>query len=78
MGNCAVVMDTTSQVHTCSVCKEVAMLHCEYKVPVIASACLEHQEGSLPLMEGYVGECPGVVVRRNLVDEARLTGKPES
>ena len=83
--NCSVVMDTKSQVHTCSVGKEVAMLHCGRNAPVIASACLEHlDDGSLPLMERYVGECPvtvlrdsscnGVVVVRSLVDETRLTG----
>ena len=57
-------MDKTSKVHTCSVGKEVAMLHCGCNVPVIASACLEHQdEGSLPLMEGHVGECHVIVLR---------------
>ena len=76
LGNCAVVMDKTSQVQTCSMGKEVAMLHCGCNVPVIASACMEYQdEGCLPLMVGYIGECPvtvlpdsgcnGVVVRRS-------------
>ena len=66
--------------------KEAAILHCACNVPVIASACLEHQdEGRLPLMERYVGECPvtalrdsrcnEVMVRSSLVDDDQLTGK---
>ena len=57
VGNCTVVKDKTSQVHTCSVGKKVAMLHCGCNVPVIASASVEHQFGSsLPLMDRYFGE----------------------
>ena len=52
------------------------MLHCGCKIPVIASACVRHDDKcNLPVMDGYVGEFPakvlshstfnGVVIRRS-------------
>ena len=42
------------------------MLHCGCKIPVIASACVRHDDKcNLPVMDGYVGECPAKVLRHS-------------
>ena len=58
MGYCAVVL-VKNLIHPCSVGKGEAMLHCRCKTPVIASACVSHDEKcNLPVMNVYVGEFP--------------------
>ena len=62
VGHLAIVLGNELPSHICSVGK--AMLHCGCKIPVIACACVSHDNG-----------CNRVVVRRSLVTESQLTGK---
>lgn len=86
VGNCAVVLNQNSPSHQCPVGGTDVTLQCGCKIPVIASACAQHDYScNLPVVEGYVGRspvkvlrdsgCNGVVVRRSLVPEDQLTGK---